>query len=255
MFFRYLIDDHSANRDKDTIDHKEALHDMYRAMDQLVDQTLKYVDKKTAFFVISDHGFKPFLKGVNTNTWLMENGYLAFGDGARGEYLQGVDWSHTRAYALGLGGIYINKKGRERKGIVESDEMAALKDEISRGLLALGDEHGPLVNKVIDVERDFSGPYRHEGPDLIVGFREGVRVSWDCARGIVTDEVVEDNLKSWSGDHCMDPDTVPGVLFSNRPVPEQKPRLMDIGPTVLDLFGVKIPGYMTGKNIFEEKGD
>jgi predicted AlkP superfamily phosphohydrolase/phosphomutase len=252
MFFRYLIDTHTANLGKDTIDHKEALHDMYREMDRLVEQTLKYVDDKTAFFVISDHGFKPFLKGVNTNTWLLENGYLSFGDGERGEYLQSVDWSKTRAYALGLGGIYINKKGRERQGIVDEADCQALKDEISAGLLGLKDEHGPMINKMFDVERDFTGPYRFEGPDLIVGFREGTRVSWDCARGLVTPNIIENNEKSWSGDHCMDPDTVPGILFSNRPVPEEHPRIMDMGPTVLDLFGVKIPAFMTGKNILEE---
>jgi hypothetical protein len=42
---------------------------------------------------------------------------------------------------------------------------------------------------------------------------------------------------------------VPGVLFSNLAVERDDPRLMDLGPTVLDLFGVGVPGYMVGRSI------
>ncbi|MCK5407269.1 MAG: hypothetical protein KAJ37_07440, partial [Candidatus Krumholzibacteria bacterium] len=58
-----------------------------------------------------------------------------------------------------------------------------------------------------------------------------------------------DNTKSWSGDHCMDPNIVPGILYANLKVKDDNPRLMDIGPTVLDLFGVDIPPFMAGKSI------
>ncbi|MFH1755966.1 MAG: alkaline phosphatase family protein [Candidatus Latescibacterota bacterium] len=254
LFFRYLVDDHSANKDKDTEVHRDELYDMYREMDRLVAETLEHVSDKTAFMVVSDHGFKAFKKGINLNTWLMNNGYLYYKEGAkRVEYLQGVDWSRTKAYALGLGGIYINRTGRERHGIVDKSECGALKDEIRMGLLTLTDGDGPTVNRVFDVEKDFSGPYRDQGPDLIVGFSEGCRVSWDCARGIVTEDVIEENEKSWSGDHCMDPDVVPGIFFSNIPIIEDNPGLADIGPSVLDLFGVDTPRYMTGKSFIEEE--
>jgi bisphosphoglycerate-independent phosphoglycerate mutase (AlkP superfamily) len=63
------------------------------------------------------------------------------------------------------------------------------------------------------------------------------------------DHVFEDNTKSWSGDHCIDPVLVPGILYSNLQLGEKDPRLMDLGPTVLDLFGVDVPGYMVGKSI------
>jgi len=250
MFFRYLDPEHPANRGKDTSEYKDAVYDMYREMDDLVGRTMEYVDDKTALFVMSDHGFKQFKRGVNINTWLRDRGLLVTKDGAgEGEYLSSVDWKKTKAYSIGLDGIYINLKGRERDGTVDPGDFEAVKKAMSEGLLELRDGDAPAINHVYDVKNDFTGPYRDEGPDLIVGFSEGYRVSWDCAKGTIVDHVFEDNTKSWSGDHCIDPVLVPGILYSNMKVADENPRLMDIGPTVLDLFGVEIPAYMVGKNI------
>jgi predicted AlkP superfamily phosphohydrolase/phosphomutase len=250
MFFRYLDPDHPANRDKDTEIYKDAVFEMYRRMDVLVGETMEYVDDKTALFVLSDHGFKQFQRGVNINSWLRDEGLLVMNEGAgQGEYLSSVDWDKTQAYAVGLDGIYINRKGRERKGIVEDADFEPLKQRITEGLTSLTDDGTRAVNRLVDVKNDLKGPYRHEGPDLIVGFAEGYRVSWDCARGTINDYIFEDNTKSWSGDHCMDPNIVPGILYTNLKVKEDNPRLMDIGPSVLDLFGVDIPPFMVGKSI------
>jgi predicted AlkP superfamily phosphohydrolase/phosphomutase len=251
MFFRYLDDDHPANRGKDTTVHKDAIFDMYRRMDELVGRTMEYVDDDTALFVLSDHGFKTFKRGVNLNTWLVENGFMTLKEGAGpGEYLSSVDWERTQAYCIGLGGIYINIKGRERHGIVEPEDVQAVKQKIIDGLTGLRDADGAVAMRSMhDVKNEFSGPYRNDGPELIPGFAIGYRDSWDCAKGTITPDVFEDNTKSWSGDHCMDPELVPGILFSNRAIQEENPRLMDLGPTTLDLFGVEIPRYMTGKNI------
>ena len=253
MFFRYLVDDTGAG--EDVTKHRESLYDMYREMDGLLGKTAAFVDDKTALFVISDHGFKAFKKGVDLNAWLKKHGYLALRENAAGnEYLRDVDWSRTKAYALGLGGMYINLKGRERHGVVEASEAAALKEEIKARLLTLAEEGGGMrvVSRVYDTARDFTGPYRMEGPDLIVGLKEGFRISWDCARGKVTDTIIANNEKSWSGDHCIDPALVPGVLFSNMRIGEDDPNIMDMAPTVLKLFGIDPPKYMTGKNLFRE---
>jgi hypothetical protein len=105
------------------------------------------------------------------------------------------------------------------------------------------------VRRVIDVQQTFAGPYTDDGPELIPGFAEGYRESWDCARGIVGAAVFEDNTRAWSGDHCMDPEIVPGVLFSSIPLASETPRLIDMGPTVLDLLGVDPPAYMMGHRL------
>jgi predicted AlkP superfamily phosphohydrolase/phosphomutase len=64
--------------------------------------------------VISDHGFNTFRYGVDLNRWLEENGYLALKENDReGKYLTAIDWSKTKAFGLGLTGIFLNIKGRE----------------------------------------------------------------------------------------------------------------------------------------------
>jgi len=251
MFFRHLEGDHPAQRGRPESPHKEAVPDMYRAMDALVGETLAYAGEDTAVFVISDHGFKSFRRGVNLNTWLVERGYMKLEEGAGpGEYLQTVDWNRTQAYAIGLGNIYLNLRGRERAGCVERAEAPDLKRRIVESLSGLRDLDGtPAVRRVIDVAGTFRGPYTDDGPELIPGFHEGYRVSWDCARGAVGAEVFEDNVRAWSGDHCMDPEIVPGVLFANLPLEVRDPRLMDIGPTVLDLLGVDVPRHMMGRSL------
>jgi predicted AlkP superfamily phosphohydrolase/phosphomutase len=252
MCFRYLDDSHPANPGKDTTKYKDALFEMYRKMDELVGETLSHLDERTAFFVMSDHGFKVFKRGVNLNTWLYKNGYLVFKPGrVPGEFLEGVDWLKTKAYAVGLGGIFLNIRGRERQGCVDPADVQALKDEIASRLIGVTDEpsEAKAISRIVDVARDFTGPYRRDGPELIVGFAEGYRVSWDCARGLVTPVLIEDNTRSWSGDHCIDPDKVPGILFSNRRLSREDPSITDIGPTVLDLFGIDAPDHMTGRSL------
>jgi predicted AlkP superfamily phosphohydrolase/phosphomutase len=221
-------------------------------MDDLVGKTMaKCRDKNTLLMVISDHGFGPFRRGVDLNRWLEENGYLTLDDDRRDlEHLAGVDWSKTRAFAIGLAGIYINIKDKYSQGIVDSAGAAdRLREEIAERLTALNDpENGAsAVKRVYIASRFYKGPYRENGPDLIVGYQRGYRVSWETAIGRTTKEVFHSNKKAWSGDHCVDPSLVPGILFCNRFVENENPRLIDIGPTVLSMFGAAVPDYMDGK--------
>ncbi|MBI5710688.1 MAG: alkaline phosphatase family protein [Candidatus Eisenbacteria bacterium] len=251
MFFRHLVADHPANRGKPPSPHGDAIPDLYRKMDVLVGETMKYVDRDTAFMVMSDHGFKSFRRGVNLNTWLVANGFMKLKEGGgSGEYLAGVDWDRTQAYAIGLGGIYLNLKGRERCGTVEPAQAGEVGRRIVRGLEGLRDEDGTIaVRRVVDVREAFRGPYVEDGPDLIALCAEGYRASWDCAKGVIGPRVFEDNVKPWSGDHCMDPEIVPGVLFTNLEAVAERPRLMDLAPTALTLLGVEPPRHMMGRSI------
>jgi predicted AlkP superfamily phosphohydrolase/phosphomutase len=231
------------------------IEDLYCRADELLGKTLDYVDDQTALFVLSDHGFASFERGVNLNTWLRENGYLVLKAGAtgQGEYLQDIDWSRTRAYTFGLAGVYLNQKGREAEGIVESREAAALRRELAAALNGLRDpeKNRTAVHKAWPSETLYTGPYREAGPDLIIGYADGYRASWDAAVGKVSAAVFEDNRKAWSGDHCIDPRLVPGVLFANRNIANEDPGLEDLAPTALDLFGVPAPAYMEGKSLLQ----
>ena len=209
---------------------------------------------------MSDHGFTNFRRGVNLNAWLRDNGYLALKDGktTSGDWFEDVDWSKTKAFSLGLTGMFINRKGREASGIVEEGaEYRALCDEIAAKLEALVDPEtgGRAIRKAECAYKCFDGPYRLDAPDLLVGYEGGYRNSWECATGSCTTEVFRDNTKSWSGDHCVDPAIVPGVFFSNRKITAEKPHIADIPFSVLSLFGQTPPKYMQGKMIFAKAGE
>jgi len=214
---------------------------MYRRMDDLVGRVMASVDDDTVVMVMSDHGFKSFHRGVNLNSWLWQNGYLALKGGkpTGARWYQDIDWTGTRAFAVGLGGIYLNMKGREAKGVVEpGEEERRIKREIIEKLSPLRDEKdgSPAVAAVYDLHEIYRGPYVREAPDLFVGFKVGWRASWDCAVGVVTEHLFDDNTRSWSGDHCMNPPDVPGIFFCSRKLDADSVGIMDIGPTVLDLF-------------------
>ena len=256
MFYRYLDPTHPANAGKDTTEWADAIPRVYERMDALLGRVWHEIERPdTVFMVISDHGFTNFRRGVNLNTWLRDNGYLTLKDGREtsGDWFEHVDWSKTRAFSLGLTGIFINRKGREASGIVnEGEEYRKLADELAAKLEALVDpETGQrAIRKMRATYKTFDGPYRLDAPDLLVGYEGGYRNSWECATGSVTASVFSDNTRSWSGDHCVDPDIVPGVLFCNRRISAERPRLLDIPVSILELFGQKRARYMQGEMIF-----
>lgn len=261
MFYRYLDPTHPANRGKDATAYADAIARTYERMDGMLGRLLDEVgdDPDTVLVVMSDHGFTNFRRGVNLNTWLFEQGYLVLKDGKRtsGDWFEHVDWSKTRAFSLGLTGLFINRKGREKSGIVaEGDEYVTLLAELIRKLDALVDPATGqrCIRKVRSAIASADGPYRYDAPDLLVGYEGGYRNSWECATGSVTDAVFSDNTKSWSGDHCVDPDIVPGVFFCNRAITVERPHIADIPASVLRLFGQAPGRQMQGRMIFAADG-
>jgi len=212
-----------------------------------------------ALLVMSDHGCRSFRRQVHLNAWLRQAGYLAV-DAKRQDQdmLEAVDWPNTRAYALGFGGVYLNLAGREARGIVAPGVQAeALKEELAAGLRALrdGGEACAPVARVYDRAEVYQGPYLDEAPDLIVGLRPGYRVAWNTVTGSVGEQVFSDNTRPWRGDHSVDPQYVPGVLFCDRRLEADSYRIVDIAPTVLDLLGVDAPRYMDGRSLLTQSED
>jgi len=242
--------------------HGDAIEKVYRRADDLVGRIQAKLPPEVAFFVMSDHGFHSFRRGVNLNTWLVENGYQVFqgqqGEKAsiadlagRGKFFEGVDWSRTRAYAVGLGQIYFNLRGREGQGIVAAGaEYKALQDEIVGKLVELTDpDTGEKIFRAIYRRDDiYKGEYIRNAPDLQVGFNDGYRVGWQDTLGGVNRSIVENNTRKWSGDHCATATEISGgVLFSNRKINSTSPSLVDMSPTVLKLLGVPLPPDLDGK--------
>ena len=252
MFWRYLDPQHPARPKDVPPQFGHVIEELYGRMDAVVGRTMaRCQDRDTLLMVLSDHGFNTFRRGIDLNRWLEQNGYLTVDDARRHqEHLAGVDWSRTRAFAIGLTGIFLNVRDKFSQGIVNPGEEAErLRAEIAERLSELVDpETGArAICRVYQAPKVYRGPYKDQAPDLIVGYERGFRVSWEAAIGRTTREVFHFNTKAWSGDHCVDPSVVPGVLFCNRAIDTEHCRLLDIGPTVLELFGVTPPDYMDGK--------
>ena len=264
MFYR-LIDSEHPRYDADlAARHGDAILQSYMRMDRIVGEVLSAMKPGGTLLVVSDHGFHPWRKGFNTNTWLVENGYMTLKDSAapdqplnlehlfgQGSFFPNVDWSRTRAYALGLGQIYLNLRGREKSGILDLDpETEKLMEEIRQKLLAVKDPDSqePVIQTVSFGREIFHGPRMSEAPDLQVDFRSGYRTSWQTSLGALPSGIVVANMKKWSGDHCAsDPADTHGIFFSNRAVSAPDPSIYDIAPTVLRILDVPPPGKLDGK--------
>jgi predicted AlkP superfamily phosphohydrolase/phosphomutase len=169
--------------------------------------------------------------------------------------LLGVDWSRTRAYAVGLNGLYLNLAGREREGIVQPGAAEkALLAELKAKLEMVTDpiDGKPAVKYAYRADEVYHGAMLGTGPDIVMGYHRGWRGSNESALGRLTDTVFTDNMLKWSGDHCMAADEVPGVLLVNRPIRRADPALVDMAPTILKLFGVPVPTDMVGGDLFSE---
>ena len=288
MFWRFREPDHPANRQDHRPGFERVIEDHYRACDTTVGKLLEAADDRTLLVVLSDHGLNSFRRGVHLNTWLHALGLLSLvggvqpGDGAKPEglgvrdeglgeekpsslapgpsprapssdFFRHVDWSRTKAYALGLGGIYLNVKGREGQGIVPPEQAETLGSDIAKELTGLEDPQlgAAAVSGVVPKERIYQGPYVDEAPDLIVNFARGYRASWSTALGGVPEGHFEDNTTRWAGDHIVDPVLVPGVLAMNRPFRGPCARLVDLAPTILQSLGVGAPPAMEGRTLLE----
>jgi predicted AlkP superfamily phosphohydrolase/phosphomutase len=231
----------------------QALRTAYSEVDALVAEARAALGEGTTLIVMSDHGFAPFLRQAHLNAWLEAQGYLVRRDTARSDadWLAGIDWSRTRAFGLGLNALYINTRGRERDGIVEPSERAALAREIATRLAGWRDpaNGAAVVTQAVLREDVYHGAHVAQAPDVIVGYARGYRASWATSTGQVAGTLLEDNREAWSGDHCMDARAVPGVIVANRPLAATPGELRDLPVTILTHFGVVVPDAMTGRNL------
>jgi predicted AlkP superfamily phosphohydrolase/phosphomutase len=258
LFWRFREPDHPANRGQAPDPaFTPVIDETYERCDAIVGRVLEFADDQTLLIAMSDHGFNSFQRGVDLNSWLHENGFLALKEGVRpgaeaGDLLRQVDWSRTRAYAVGLSGLYLNLKGREEQGIVAPEDAEALGAQIAGGLSGMIDRQRSgqePIRRVLPREEVYRGPFVDEAPDLLVDFAPGYRVSWSTSMGGVGEDLLEDNVKKWSGDHIIDPDRVPGVLFMNRPFRGAEARLTDLAPTILAALGVPKGPAMEGDSL------
>ncbi len=264
VFWRLVDPTHPAYDAKLAAQWGDALLKSYQLMDEIVGDAMKAAEKKHALLIVaSDHGFASYRRNVHYNTWLVLNGYMTLKSGVQvkdrnvemlfdqPQFWENVDWSKTRAYAMGLGELYINLKGRESQGIVEPGaEYDALKKELKERLVAMVDPETNQhpIRRALTREEAYKKFDPNMIPDLFLLNNEGYRVSWQTSLGGVPKVLFDDNKKVWSGDHCsVDPEIVKGIFFTNRKLATTRaPYIGDVYPTVLGAMGVKVPYEVDG---------
>jgi predicted AlkP superfamily phosphohydrolase/phosphomutase len=265
VFWRFRDPEHPAYDAALAAKYGDAVEKSYEAMDEIVGETAKALRPDDVLLVLSDHGFATWRRSVNYNSWLVENGYLVLKGSARrqnlealfsrGQFWEAIDWTKSKAYAMGLGDIYVNLSGREAGGIVAPGaEYEALRRELVGRLTALTDPKNGrrAVSRVFRREEVYRRFDPRLIPDLIVANLPGFRVSWQSSLGVPTESVFEDNKDVWSGDHCsLDPDLVRGVFFSSRPFRAEKvPGIADVTASVRALFGAREAENAAGKSLW-----
>jgi predicted AlkP superfamily phosphohydrolase/phosphomutase len=252
MFYR-VLDPNSPLYASTSPRFKGVVRELYMKIDGVIGDALSARDADTEIVLLSDHGFAPFNRSFNLNTWLAEEGYATItSPHARNQDMfAAIDWASTAAYGLGLNCLYINRAGREENGTVPPEQVPDLLLRLKRDLESVTD---PATGRqVIDnayITSDiYPGPLPPFAPDMIIGYGRGYRSSWETTLGSYPEEVITDNLDPWSGTHCVDPGVVPGTLLSTVPITLHDPNLMDMGRSISSLFDVPVlpPG---GRNIF-----
>lgn len=269
LFWRLIDEKHPYYNAEKAEKFKKAILDGYKDMDRIVGEAMKRTDDNTILIVVSDHGFLSWRRAVNYNTWLAQNGYIVqtqwdtrpmeledlFGEKSE-SFWPNVDWSKTKAYALGIGNIYLNVLGREPNGIVTNEEYDKIRDEIVENMPKLVDpETGmhPIVKvyRREDIWDEFDTKIT---PDLRVCTNNYYRVSWQSTLGNIPKDLFYDVKNNWSADHCSaDPSMVQGIFFCNKKISKKtNPKLVDVFPTVLKYFGIDPAKYHpSGVNLFE----
>ncbi|MFC2164790.1 alkaline phosphatase family protein [Acidobacteriota bacterium] len=255
MFWRHLDKNNPTYDEKMAAKYENTIRDIYIEADKMLDKAMQKADKDTTIMVVSDHGFSPYRWSFNANTWLLENGYHSLiNPWKQGEDIifTNTDWSRTKAYAYGLNSVYINQRGREGEGIISTGaEKDNLVREMARKLEEYVDPNTgerPILNAFV-AKDIYTGPYVDKAPDIILGFNHGYRISWSSPMGRIPKNITENNMEKWSGDHCIAPQLVSGVFFSNLQISAKNPAFLDVTPTILEIFGIEKPPNMTGKSI------
>ncbi|MFH1269225.1 MAG: alkaline phosphatase family protein [Planctomycetota bacterium] len=258
MYWRAMDPSHPLYTPELGEQYGTTIEELYVKMDAVLGRAMEHVDRDTTLIVLSDHGFSPFRRTFNLNSWLLESGYAALKVGARrdaSKFLADTDWSRTYVYGMGINSLYLNLREREKHGILARGRQAdLLLDAVAKEIADLKDPQTglPVLANVYKAKEIYRGEHAGEAPDLVLGFHPGYRASWKTALGTYEHEVLADNQDKWSGDHCIDVNAVPGVLLSNRKITTDEPALVDLAPSILAEYGISPPPEIEGKRILQQ---
>ena len=230
-----------------------AMKNFYKFLDKEIGEVLDLLDEDTIVFVVSDHGAKAMKGCICVNMALEKLGLLVFkerplpGTRLKDEL---IDWNKT--YAWGWGGyyarIFLNVKGREKFGIIEPSEYENYRRAITEKLKTIPDNLGNAMKTKIFKPEDLYENVRGDAPDLIVYFDD---LNWRSAGTIGYKSMYLDENDTGPDDAVHD---YHGIFIIYDPLIEKGKKLetkniLDIAPTILNIFGINIPEDLEGKII------
>ena len=257
LFMRLMDPSHTAYDARLAAEFGGVVKEAYVAMDRAIGAVHAALKPGDTLIVVSDHGFQSFKRELHVNRWLVEQGYLVLNkDAAPGEGVSiwggAVDWKRTRAYAVGMGSLYLNLEGREPAGSVPPARAEALVAEIAGKLKELRDGGRPVVKSVASGRALYTGPEVEGAPDLVLALEDGYQSSRDTSMGLIPSAMFADNRQKWSGDHASsDPADTPGFLVTTLPAIPKQVALADVGPTAAALLGQQPADGLDGKSWVE----
>jgi predicted AlkP superfamily phosphohydrolase/phosphomutase len=251
-FWKYFDSEHP--RYEENPKFRAIVEEYYAMLDAEIGALLAGVPDDVRVLLLSDHGSQAMAGGFCINEWLIQKGHLTL-KGPRpppGTPLEKttIDWSKTRAWGAGgyYARIFYNVKGREPEGIIPPQDMARFESELGEQLRAVTGPDGTSLNADVRSPRAVYHEVRGDAPDLMVYFgnaawRSAGTVGYDSLFLAENDTGPDDSVHSFDGIYSISRPT-DGVGVRG---PTQK--LIDIGPTILDLMGVPIPEAVQGRPI------
>jgi predicted AlkP superfamily phosphohydrolase/phosphomutase len=229
-----------------------AFQDYYRFIDREVGRLLEVLPEDAVTILMSDHGARRMVGGVQFNEWLAKEGYLRFVEApsvptpiAKAP----IDWSRTVAWGDGgyYGRLFLNVKGREPQGIVEPSRYEGVRDELIGKLEAMpGPDGGSLGTKVYKPQ-DVYSEVRGVAPDLIVYFGD---LEWRSVGQVGTGELF--TYENDTGPDGANHDRTGVFVMAGAPGPSvgrrDGLRLIDVGPSILSLYGIDAPEGAQGRS-------
>jgi len=227
---------------KDNVEHEHhgAFWELYSQLDGLIARVADTLDSNAELMILSDHGFCEIRQEVNLNSYLTEQGFLRFNEGA--QELLGLDPS-SRAYSLTPGRIYVNLRGRETRGSVDTRDVPRLLRELTDALYELKDPQTgePVIQKIYTRDEIYRGPLLSQAPELIAHPANG----YDLKSGRPRSSLFSRSPRT--GMHTY-PEALVYVRGYSLATGAQT-SILDVTPTLFELMGLNIPSELEGKSL------
>lgn len=274
FYWNFMDEESLYYNDKVADELKDAVENIYKEADATLGEIMKYMDKESMLLVVSDHGFSKGNLNFYVQSYLLQEGFLSLiesmsdmsdkrKDGAlfdvkidswlecmkEGKKFE-INWKKTKAYmaAPGSYGVNINLKGRQNKGVVNKEDYESVRNSIIHKLenVVHPVTGKALFDKVLPREEVYTGDMLYSAPDIIIIPNDyGTMVHHDIKPGVLYGEPEQKGMHDMDGIFALYGQEVENI---NMPCHAS---IVDIAPTILNYFGIRIPEYFEGKPIYD----